>query len=151
MGDAFPTRFAVPEESPGFVLWRATNAWQRRIREALEPTGLTHVQLVLLASLVWMTRGGYAVTQADLARQAATDVMMTSQVLRALEMRGLLVRSPHPTDARARALRPTDEGAALATRAIPLVEHADAEFFAAAGDDLPAVIRALQAMSASAG
>jgi hypothetical protein len=42
-------RFGAPERSPGFVLWRAMLAWQRRIRAALAPYELTHVQFVMLA------------------------------------------------------------------------------------------------------
>ena len=44
------------------------------------------------------------VTQHALAEHAATDEMMTSQVLRALEERGLVERAQHPSDARARKL-----------------------------------------------
>jgi DNA-binding MarR family transcriptional regulator len=55
-------------------------------------------------------------------------------VLRALEARGLVTRGADPEDSRARRLSVTPEGAALARRAIAVVEAADAEFFAAAGD-----------------
>jgi DNA-binding MarR family transcriptional regulator len=147
---AFPTRFSGPGQSPGFLLWQATNAWQRRIRAVLEPLEVTHVQFVLLASLGWLTREGGAPTQADLARQAHTDVMMTSQVLRALEARALVTRTPAPTDARARLLALTDAGRALVARALPLVEAADLAFFAEAGvaaADAIAVLRPLAGMA----
>jgi DNA-binding MarR family transcriptional regulator len=62
---------------------------------------------------------------------------MTSQVLRALESRALLRRLPHPTDARARALTLTEEGRALADRAVKVVESCDAAFFAALGEEVP--------------
>src|SRR5262249_15030206 len=48
------SRFTTPEQSPGFLLWRATLAWQRRMRSVLTPHDLTHVQFVLLASLWWL-------------------------------------------------------------------------------------------------
>jgi len=35
----------------GFMLWQVTNGWQRAIRAALAPTGLTYVQIVLLSGL----------------------------------------------------------------------------------------------------
>ena len=132
---AFPSRHRGPDESPGFLLWTVSNAWQRRVRAALEPLGLTHVQFVLLASLAWLARDGAVVTQVELARHAATDVMMTSQVLRALESRGLLERHPHPADARARA---------LAACAIPAVEAADAAFF---GDHAGAIVPLLRSLA----
>ena len=143
MAEAFRSRFAGPRESPGFLLWKATNAWQRSLRDALAELELTHVQFVLLAGLAWLDRGGAVVTQVELARHAGTDVMMTSQVLRALESRGLVERRPHPEDRRARSLAVTAEGRALALRAVPRVEAVDAAFFAAAGDGLPAFVGTL--------
>lgn len=97
-------------------------------RAALQPFALTHVQFVLLASLTWL-RSDAPVTQRDLANHAHTDPMMSSQVLRALEAKGLVRRSPHPADARARALTVTPDGAALATAANTAVEGADRAFF----------------------
>lgn len=114
--------------SPGLALWRVTNAWQRRIRAALAPHDLTHVQFVLLASLTWMDRS-QPVTQRDLAAFAGTDVMMTSQVIRALEAKGHITRDPHPTDGRAVTLAPTPTGIALANRANADVEAADEAYF----------------------
>lgn len=125
------TRFDGPERSPGFLLWRVTLAWQRRIRAALVSHDLTHVQFVLLASLWWLeSHHPDAPTQATLAEQAGTDPMMTSQVLRKLEARGLLERAPDPADTRARRLRLTRAGRNLVAGALADVEEADAEYFA---------------------
>jgi len=114
------------------MLWRVTNAWQAAQRAALRPFDLTHVQFVLLASLVWL-RGTGPVTQRGLANHAGTDAMMTSQVLRTLEAKGLVERAAHPSDARARALRPTPAGTKLANRAVGAVEAVDDEFFGVLG------------------
>ena len=51
-----------------------------------------------------------------------------------LESQGLVVRKADPDDSRALLLAVTDRGARLARRAVVVVEAADAEFFAAAGD-----------------
>lgn len=126
------SRFPAASQSPGLLLWRVTNRWQAAMRAALAPHELTHVQYVLLASLTWLAdrEPERLVTQVELAGFAATDPMMTSQVLRALERAGLVERLPHPTDGRARILRATPEGAAAARRATADVESADAAFFA---------------------
>ena len=121
------------------MLWRATNAWQREMRAALAPHGLTHVQFVLLASLWWLGEQGETPTQKALADQAGTDAMMTSQVLRKLEGQGLVERNPHPTDSRARLLALTPAGRERLTGALADVEAADAAFF----KDPAAVIAAL--------
>ncbi len=139
------TEFKSADDSPGLMLWRATNRWQAAQRAALKPFGLTHVQFVLLASLAYLDTET-PVTQKQLADHAATDEMMTSQVVRTLQEAGLVSREPHPSDRRARALAVTPEGRALADRAVVAVEAADQAFFAAAGPDLPeftAVLRRL--------
>ncbi|MBB4986033.1 MULTISPECIES: MarR family winged helix-turn-helix transcriptional regulator [Streptomyces] len=118
-----------PGASPGFLLWHATLRWQRDIAAALAPLGLTHVQFVLLACAWWLNTQGEHPNQLALARQAGTDVKMTSQVLRTLETKGLVAREVDPTDTRAKRLRVTDAGAALAPRAIAAVEEVDARFF----------------------
>jgi DNA-binding MarR family transcriptional regulator len=120
------------------------------MRAALAPHDLTHVQYVLLASLTWLgdREPERLVTQVDLAGFAATDPMMTSQVVRALERGGLVERLPHPTDRRARVRRVTAEGAAAARRATADVEAADAAFFAAVdGEAFAAQLAALAAES----
>ncbi|UGT45544.1 MarR family transcriptional regulator [Nocardia yamanashiensis] len=133
------TDFENADESPGLLLWQVTNRWQAAQRAALAPFDLTHVQFVLLASLTWHTgrSGGEPVMQRDLAEHAATDPMMTSQVLRALEQKGLIERRDHPTDRRAKSLVPTETGAALVNRAITAVEACDREFFAPLGVAIP--------------
>jgi DNA-binding MarR family transcriptional regulator len=113
-----------PDQSPGFLLWRATLRWQRMIAAAL-----AHVQFVLLACAWWLNESGERPSQVAVARQAGTDVKMTSEVLRSLERRGLLDRVPDDTDARARRVIVTRKGKALAPKAIAVVEAVDAEFF----------------------
>lgn len=116
-------------ESPGFLLWHATLRWQRGIAAALQPLGLTHAQFVLLAVAWWANAHGESPTQLALAAQAGTDVNMTSQVVRALERKALMRREPDPADARAKRLHVTKAGAALAERAVSVVEAVDEEFF----------------------
>ena len=118
-----------PSYSAGFWLWHATLRWQREIAAVLAPLGLTHVQFVLLSCAWWLNDHGILPNQLELARQAGTDVKMTSQVVRKLEAKGLLERRTDPDDTRARRLRITSEGTDLALRAIEHVEQADAAFF----------------------
>lgn len=132
-----------PAASPGFLLWHLTLAWQRAVTAALQPLDLTHVQFVLLACAWWLGSHGQVPNQLQLARQAGTDVKMTSQVLRRLEAKGLLQRQVDPDDSRARRLRLTAAGTRLARRAIAAVEQADAEFF---GTEAAAITALLQRM-----
>ena len=122
------TSYDNAEDSPGLRLWQVSNKWQARQRAALKPFNLTHVQFVLLASLTY-AQGNRIFTQKQLAEYAQTDVMMTSEVLRTLEGKGLVVRKPHETDGRAFTLTPTAEGISLVNQAIGSVEAVDREFF----------------------
>jgi len=140
------TSLPGPRQSPGFLLWRVTLAWQRLMRAALAPHDLTHVQFVLLASTWWLARSGEPPTQRELADQAGTDTMMTSQVVRKLAERGLLERAEDPADARAKRLRVTESGLDLVAKALKDVEAADAEFFGklgTRGDDFVAALAKL--------
>lgn len=129
---AFPASEAW--DKPGFLLWHATLQWQREVSSALRELSLTHVQFVLLAGTNWLERHGGPPSQRELADHSATDAMMTSQVVRALEQAGWLVREPDPVDARVKRLRTTPAGAELARRAVELVEAVDTRVFADIGD-----------------
>jgi len=134
-----------PAASPGFLLWHLTLAWQRAVAAALGQFELTHVQFVLLACAWWLDEQGCTPNQLQLARQAGTDVKMTSQVVRRLEAKGLIERTVDPADTRARRLRPTRDGARLARRAIVAVESVDARFFEGEADAATTVLQRLVA------
>jgi DNA-binding MarR family transcriptional regulator len=137
---------ADPERSPGFLLWHVTLRWQRAVVAALAPLALTHVQFVLLASTWWLNEQGADPNQLTLARQAGTDVKMTSQVLGKLERKGLILRAVDTADTRAKLLRVTPAGAKLAQQAIAVVEQADADFFAPVNNPA-ALLRILQRLA----
>lgn len=138
------SRHAESQTSAGFVLWQVTVVWQRLVRTALECVDLTHAQFVLLASSAWLEAqhkagGGEIVSQSVVAAHARTDAVMTSEVLRTLETKGLVRRVPHPTDARAKQISITTEGRRIARKAVALVEAVDDEFFSANGPELAAL------------
>ena len=152
-GRSAPARTAPPDEhpdrsaweKPGFLLWHATLRWQRLVTAALKPTGLTHVQFVLLASAWFLSDRTGPPSQRELAEHAGTDAMMTSQVLRSLEADGLVERHPDPSDARVKRLTVTAEGRAAAAHALEAVDALDTSFFGPAGgrEDLVALLLVL--------
>ncbi|MCD9022034.1 MarR family winged helix-turn-helix transcriptional regulator [Cohnella silvisoli] len=143
------SEYSESKESPGFLLWQVTNIWQKDIRRALEPFELTHPQFVLLFSCQWLNdkNDSAGVTQVQLAQHAQVDVNVTSQVLRTLEKKGFLKRSPHPTDTRANIITMTPSGSELAFRAVQAVETADRTFFASIGDDREQLIRLMRQLT----
>ena len=140
------TSHASAGDSPGLLLWQVTNSWQAAIRAALKPFDLTHVQFVLLASLTYLATDG-PVTQKQLADHAATDPMMTSQVIRTLESKALVRRDSDPNDKRAKALTVSPSGARLANRAVVAVEACDEEFFGRLGGRVAELVSALTVLA----
>jgi DNA-binding MarR family transcriptional regulator len=111
------------------MFWLTSNLWQRKMVKALKPTGLTLVQLVLLAGVAWLDRESEPITQVRLARQAKIDVMMTSQVLKKLESRGLVSKRPSESDTRANVVMLTEKGAEKVAKALRIAEKVDSDFF----------------------
>lgn len=146
------TLYPGPDSSPGFLLWRVTLHWQRLVTEALRPFNLTHVQFALLSSAWWLSRGdgdgqdgpqGGSPNQLAIAAQAGTNVKMTSEVLRKLEDKGLIVQRTDPGDRRAKSITITPEGIRLAEQAVVAVERVDAAFFSAAPGSIVGALQAL--------
>ena len=145
-----PSRHSGPAVSPGFLLWKVSNAWQRRQRAALQPFDLTHAQFVLLATATWFG-DGEALTQARLAVLSGIDPMTTSQVVRTLERVSLVERRNHPNDPRAKAIRVTEAGRAKARLAVVAVEETDAAFFAPLAARLPGLAKMFAVLVAADG
>ncbi|MFN3216170.1 MAG: MarR family winged helix-turn-helix transcriptional regulator [Acidimicrobiales bacterium] len=133
-------------DKPGFLLWHATLEWQRQVTAALKDVDLTHVQFVLLAGAVWLEERTGPPSQRELADHAGTNPMMTSQVVRTLEKAELLERTIDPTDTRIKRLSATPQGAALARKAVALVEGVDRAAFADV-DDLPLLLQSLRSVA----
>ena len=143
-------RYPAPEDSPGFLLWQVSNHWQRAQRAALKPFALTHGQFVLLANLKWLQDRLEVITQNDLAHHAGIDVMMTSDLVRKLEERGLIRRTEHPHDSRARSIRLTASGKRMVAEVVPVVEAVDDAFFEQLGDDVTTFVALLRRLGGGA-
>lgn len=129
-----PSAFEGPDDSPGYVLWRVANRWQREQRNALQPLGLTHTQFVVLAVASWFEEKE-ALTQIRLSQLTGSDTMTVSQVVRVLEKAGYLARIAHPTDTRSKVIRVTKTGRELAEHAVQVAEATDKQFFLPLGDN----------------
>jgi DNA-binding MarR family transcriptional regulator len=118
------------------LLWQSATAWQKKVATALEEVGLSHVQFVLLVGLQNFYNKNEETTQTRLASMTKTDVMMTSQVLRKLESRGLVKRKAHETDSRAKKIVITKKGIDAVEDGIRVVEDVDTDFFEPISKDL---------------
>ena len=118
----------------GFSIWHVVNLWQKIQKDALSPFDMTPVQFLLIAGLAELSENNITIKQSTLAQHCRTDAMMTSQVIRTLEKRGLVRRTQHQKDGRAIAVQLTEFGQNQFTAAMPAVSQADAKFFIGLGD-----------------
>jgi DNA-binding MarR family transcriptional regulator len=130
----FELAFESPKETLGFSIWNTTNLWQRKIKEKLDPLGITHVQFLLLNSLASLNKDAdRSITQRMVAQQSGCDKMMVSKVLRTLEDKKLLQRKDHASDTRSKSLLITTKGMELLKEATPLFLQAESAFFDSLG------------------
>lgn len=122
-------KYADVRQSPAYMLWLASNAWQRAMRKALEPWNLTHVQFAVLSCLEREASDTVCITQVEVARWIDIDENMNSQVMRSLEQRALIERREHPSDRRAHRLVITQEGREIALAARAVVIEIKEQFF----------------------
>jgi len=130
MAERSPFRHATADDSPGFLLWKITVLWQRKLESLLEGLGITQTQYAIMASLRWFEEQGEPPTQAHLVEHARIDKMTLSKAIRGLEVDRLVVREPSPEDGRAVNVRFTSRGRHLIQRAVVAIEDADDTFFA---------------------
>lgn len=147
----YPFGFERPKDSPGFMLWQTTMMWQRLIKRALEPYGITHPQFVIMALLLWLGLQKKTTTQVQIAAWSQLDKMTVSQSLKKLTQAGFVERWEDTIDTRAKNVELTATGKSLINTLIPIVENIDAEFFSALSKkDEPTFIHMIQRLTGDA-
>jgi len=129
MPDPSPFKYGKADDSAGFLLWKITALWQRKLAEVLSEFGITQTQYAMLASLKWFEEKKEPTTQAHLVEHAKIDKMTISKAIRRLEDDGLVLREGSSTDNRATNVRFTAQGRKVIQKAIVAIENADEEFF----------------------
>ncbi len=139
-----PFGFEQPEDSPGFLLWQATMTWQRLIKKALEPFGVSHSQFVIMAILLWFKEHNYETTQALIINWSKLDKMTVSKALKKLVDQKWVHRFEHKIDTRSKSVSLTEEGKKLVCQLVPIVEHIDETFFGKLEHDQRSLIQILK-------
>ena len=121
-----------PRNAIGFVMWRVVHRYERELERALRPLDLTHLQFTILALVGWLKEGRSA-SQAELARFGDIHVMQVSNVLKALDGKGLVSRSMMPRSARTKSPALTHAGLSALTAAFPLAIEVQQRMFGDAG------------------
>jgi DNA-binding MarR family transcriptional regulator len=129
MADSSPFKYKKADDSAGFLLWKLTALWQRKLAEVLGEFGITQTQYAILASLKWFEEKSEPTTQTHLVEHTKIDKMTVSKAIRNLEQDGLVVREPSITDSRATNVSFTAHGKKIIHKAVIAIENADDEFF----------------------
>lgn len=119
--------------------WRAMSelALDRRRKIAVaDAVGLSWTRVLALRRLAVGPQ-----TQRELADRLGADQPYVTLMVRDLETRGLVRRTPHPTDRRAKLVELTASGRAVATRADAILDEPPAGLHGAPRADLEAVLR----------
>jgi DNA-binding MarR family transcriptional regulator len=132
-----------PDEMVGFLFWKITYLWQRKMNKALKTVGLTHTHFALLSGLAWLEKQGESITQIKLANFTQTNVMVTSKIIRTLEKRGFIERretgnegsDTRGSDTLAKYVNLTENGIKTLEIAAKITEEVNQEFFQALGDE----------------
>jgi DNA-binding MarR family transcriptional regulator len=129
MPESSPFKYEKADDSAGFLLWKITALWQRKLSEVLGEYGITQTQYAMLASLRWFEEQKEPTTQAHLVEHAKIEKMTVSKAIRKLEEDGFVVREQSSSDSRATNVRFTTQGRKVIQKAIVAIENADEEFF----------------------
>ena len=108
---------------------RVYNKWHSIIKKELKKMNLTHPQVVVLASLAYLSQNDNEITQIMISKLAGIDVMTISQILSLLEKNDFVKRKEHSKDTRAKAVILSKKGEEVLQKAVPLVEQIDEIFF----------------------
>ncbi|MDQ1545562.1 MAG: hypothetical protein QOH69_466 [Actinomycetota bacterium] len=133
----------------GYTLLHTAQSWRTEATSVLKPYGLTVPQFLLVMALFRQERHGWdPLTQSEVAERLGMDANTTSQISRGLERRGILHRSTHATDARARALSLTDAGLEIAWDASAAARRFNDTYFSViSADQLAALGQSLETLS----
>jgi DNA-binding MarR family transcriptional regulator len=134
MAETSPFKHDKADDSAGFLLWKITALWQRKLAEVLGEFGITQTQYAMLASLKWFEEKDEPTTQAHLVEHAKIDKMTVSKAIRNLEADGLVLREQSSIDSRATNVRFTAKGKKIIQKAIVAIEKVDDDFFSGLTD-----------------
>jgi DNA-binding MarR family transcriptional regulator len=114
---------AHPPQKIAYLVGWLDRVLRRRIADAIAPYGLTVSQYTALSVL--SARG--ALSNAQLAERSLTSPQAASEMVKAMEEHGFLLREPHPSHGRIVHLKLTARGAALLSQCDAALEEVEAE------------------------
>lgn len=130
-------------------MWRVMHRYERALERALAPLDLTHLQFTILALVAWTEKEGGLASQAELARFGDIAAMQVSNVLKALETKGLIDRARVSGSARTKIVTITPAGLETLGAAFPLAVAVQQQVFGDAGRPRGSLLEALVKLDGS--
>ena len=127
-------KFRDIDDSPDYHLWQVFSQWQKQKNKLISKFGLTSAQMTVLTSLYWLKQNNKDTIQAIVSDYANMDRMTTSQVLRTLHKKGLVIRLEHPVDTRAKTVELTKNGLNITIQALKMVDKNNLDYFSILGE-----------------
>lgn len=125
-----------PYEDIGFLFWQIMKTWQRSKLKMLDEFGLTGPQLEVLSAVCHLSNPNEEVTQTLISNWTNIDRMTVSTILRNLENKKLIKRTPSKIDTRAMTVEITPEGEKLSAEAIYKVRVSTAKVMKCIDEDI---------------
>ena len=125
--------FEKAEDSPGFMLWKASNLLQKLHSDCLKDLQVTPTQFSLMTCLVYLHQSG-PVTPTRIVNHTGMDKMMVSDLVKTLIKKKLILRKNNPEDARSFIVEPTHLGEKITNQAIQRIEEVDEKYFKPIGN-----------------
>ena len=119
--------------------WQAMSKFsldRGRKAEVSDALGLSWTRVLALRRLATQSQ-----TLRGLAEHLSADPSYVTLIVDDLEERGLVLRTPHPTDRRAKVVELTDDGRATALRADAIMDSPPAALLDVSVADLEAILR----------
>jgi MarR family transcriptional regulator, organic hydroperoxide resistance regulator len=133
--ETFLKELKEPDEYPGYLLWQASNIYQRLIKNNIKQFNATYTQFIILTSILYLSTQNKQINQRQIARHVKLDIMTTSDAVRTLELKKFLIRSTNPDDKRHNSLKVTKKGIELVFNIFYHVRKCDTKFFKALGEE----------------
>ncbi|GAB4143395.1 MAG: hypothetical protein OHK0017_00730 [Patescibacteria group bacterium] len=130
--------------SPGWLMWRLTNLWQRRMQDSLDKYRITNFQFLVLRSIKILGAELDEVCQADIANFTNSNPMMVSTVIRSLISKGLVERTMSTYDSRAYKVSLTEVGEKLSEESARTASKMNKDFFGVIGESQGELINFLK-------
>lgn len=122
-------KISDPQNDIGYLIWRIMKFWQRGKHRVLDKYGITASQMEVMGAIYGMSEKDGEITQIILSQETDIDPMTISTILRNLQKKGLIDRTESKTDTRARAVKITDSGIQLFSKAITKVKEEQDHLF----------------------